>query len=173
MIATDDDRRFDFAAPHQFVHGDAKLGALAITEPADARRQSLEMNSLFRQLHPARQNFVFRKKLERERVGARDVLRIAAERNPAERTFSFAKERADVFRNETGNIEGVFDAGFLRLGANVVAIIESDRAAFLQFQHRVDVLSHRLHRALDVFIRILRAQARSLPLTTFRSGRNH
>ena len=158
VIATDDDGGFDFAVPHQFIHGDAKLGALAITEPADAGRQSLEMNALFRQLHPARQDCIFREKLERERVGARDVIRIAAECNPAERPFSFAKERADVLRNKTGNMVGVLDPGFLRLGANVVAIIEGDSATFLQFQHRANMLSHRFHRALDVFLRILGAQ---------------
>ena len=51
----------------------------------------------------------------------------------------FAKKRADVFGNEPGNIERVFDAGFFRLGANVVSVIESDRAFFLQRQHRLDV----------------------------------
>src|SRR5207244_5074329 len=113
VIATDDDGSFHLALPHQFVHGDAKLGALAITKPADARRQSLKMNALFRQLHPARQNCILREKLEGERVGPRDVIWVSAKCNPAEWPFSFAKERADIFRNKTGDIVGVLDAGIL------------------------------------------------------------
>src|SRR5207244_11814943 len=103
---TEDNGSFHLPPPHQFVHSDAKLGALAITKPADARRQSLKMNALFRQLHPARQNCILREKLEGERVGPRDVIRIAAECNPAERPFSFAKERADIVRNKNADSRG-------------------------------------------------------------------
>src|SRR5215469_15522765 len=143
MIATDYNRRFDFAALHQFVYSDAKLSAFAVAEPANTRRQSLKMNSLFRELHPARQNRVFRKEFERQNVGARDVLRISTQSNPAERTFPLAKKRADVLRNEPGDIVSVLDTGFFCLRTDVIAIIEGDRTAFLQFQHRADVLSHR------------------------------
>ena len=142
----------------QFVYGDAKLSALAVAEPANTRWQSLKVNPVFRELHPARQNRVFRKEFERQSVGTGDVLGISTQSNPAEWTFSFAKERADILRNKTGNIVGVLDAGILGLGANVIAIIEGDGTALLQFQHRVDVLSHRLHRTLHVSIRIFRAQ---------------
>ena len=46
----------------------------------------------------------------------------------------------------------------MRLGANVVAVIERDRAFFLQRQHRFDMDGHRLHRALNVFVGIFSAQ---------------
>src|SRR5882724_7296743 len=61
MIAPDDNRRFDFTALYQFVHGYAKLGAFAVSEPADPRRQSLKLNSFTCELHPASERLVFRK----------------------------------------------------------------------------------------------------------------
>src|SRR5947207_3193297 len=67
MIASDDNRRFDFAAFDQFIHRDAELCTLAITEPADARGQPLKLDSLFRKFHPARKSLIFRKQVERER----------------------------------------------------------------------------------------------------------
>src|SRR5438477_11945858 len=158
MISTDYNRRFDVAAPYQLVYGDAKLGPLAVAEPANTRRQSLKTNPLFRQLHPARQNRVFRKKLQRQSVRARNVLGSAAQSYPAKWPFSFAKQRPDVLRNEPGNIISVLDTDFFRLSADVVAVVERDGAALLQFQHGADMFAHRLHRALDVFIRVFRAQ---------------
>ena len=157
MIAANYDRRFDFAALDQLVHGHTKLGALAITKPADARGQSLKLNAFFRQFHPARQCLVLRKQFECELIGPRDVLRIAAQRHPTERTFPFAKKRTDVFRNEPGNVERIFNTGLLRLGANVVPVIERDRAFLLQREHRFDVHGHRLHRLFNVLVGILRS----------------
>ena len=61
VVAANDDRRFDLAALHQLVHSDAELGAFAVAEPADSGGQSLKMNSLLRQFHPAREDFVLRK----------------------------------------------------------------------------------------------------------------
>src|SRR5206468_12388046 len=107
MIAADHDRCLDVAALHQFIDGDAKLGAFAVTEPANPRRQSLVMNSLLRQLHPARERLVFRKQFERELVCARDVNRITTQGDPAKRAAPFAKQWADVFRNEPGNLKRV------------------------------------------------------------------
>ena len=61
MIAPDDNRRFDFTALHQFVHGYAELGAFAVSEPADPRRQPLKLNSFTGELHPASERLIFRK----------------------------------------------------------------------------------------------------------------
>ena len=65
--------------------------------------------------------------LERELVGRVDVGRIARERRPAERALALAEERPDVFGHEAGDIERVRDAAVLRLGADVVAVVEHDR----------------------------------------------
>ena len=61
MVAPDHDGRFDFAAFHQIIHGHAKLGALAVAEPANPRGQSLKLNPLSGELHPARQSLVLGK----------------------------------------------------------------------------------------------------------------
>src|SRR5205814_8951232 len=100
---------FEFATPHQLVYGDAKLSTLAVAEPANTCWQSLKVNPVFRKLHPARQNRVFRKEFERQSVGTRDVRGIPTQSNPTERTFSLAKKRADVPRNEPRNNVGVPD----------------------------------------------------------------
>ena len=91
MIAPDHDRCLDFAALHQLVHRDAKLSAFAVTEPANSRGQSLKLNPLLSELHPARQRLVFRKQFEREFVCARDVAGITAQRHPAKRAAPLAK----------------------------------------------------------------------------------
>src|SRR5712691_3714001 len=119
MVATNDDRRADFTAPNEFVHGDAELRALAIAEPANPRGQTLKLNSLLREFHPAGQNFVFWKQFERQPIGARNICGGPAERDPAERSLSFAKERTDVLRDKPGNIERIFAAGFFCLRPNV------------------------------------------------------
>src|SRR5438552_2249065 len=165
MIAADDDGRFDLATLNQIIHGDAKLSAIAIAQPANARRQTLEMDSLLCQFQPARKSLVLWKKFERKLISPRDVGWIAAQRDPSKRTFSFAEERAAILQHEPSNIEYLFDAGLFRLRANVVPIIESNRAALLQREHRIDVHRHRSHRALNVLVRIFRAQ-----LQRFREG---
>src|SRR6266446_4410898 len=46
MIAPNRDWRFEIAPAHEFIDGFTHLGALAITQPADARRQSLELHAI-------------------------------------------------------------------------------------------------------------------------------
>src|SRR5689334_17027820 len=155
MVTADHDRRRNFASPNELVHRNAELRAFTVAKPADTRRQTLEMDPLLRQLHPAGEDLILREKLERELVGARDVVRITAQSNPAEGTFPFAEERPDVFRDETGNVEGVLAAGFPGLSANVVTVIEGDRAFLLQSEHGLDMLRHRGHRAPDILVGII------------------
>ena len=83
-------------------------------------------------------------------IGRRDIVGIARQRGPAERSFAEAEERPDVFRHEPGNLEGVAHAGLLGLGADVVAVVERDRAGALEREHRAHVLRHRRHRSRDV-----------------------
>ena len=61
MIAPHHDGRFDLALLHQIVDGHAEAGALAVSQPADARRQPLEFNALARQVYPALENLIVRK----------------------------------------------------------------------------------------------------------------
>ena len=85
MVAADDDRRRYFAAPHHLVEGEAETVALAETDPADARRQSLEGDALARHVEPAMEVRVVWDQLLHALVGAVNVLGIAAQRSPAER----------------------------------------------------------------------------------------
>ncbi len=74
--------------------------ALAGAEPADPRREALELHSLPGEAEPAVQAVVVRKELEHRGVGARDVLRVAAQRDPAERATTLAELIADVRGHE-------------------------------------------------------------------------
>ena len=49
MIAADHDGRLQFARSHQTIHSHAELRPLAISQPADACRQPLEVDALARQ----------------------------------------------------------------------------------------------------------------------------
>src|SRR6516225_7664015 len=73
--APDDDRRADLAALHGIVEREARSRALAVAEPADARRQALERDALARHADPARERSVAREELEDDAIGDRDVLR--------------------------------------------------------------------------------------------------
>ena len=52
MVPTNDDWRFQLALAHHFVEAKSKAMALAITQPTNACRQTLESNALFGQAHP-------------------------------------------------------------------------------------------------------------------------
>ncbi len=158
MIAADDDRRFDASLAHELVDAEPEPRALAVAEPQDPRGQSLEGHALLREVNPAHQRVVVSEHLERGLVGHADVVRIAGERGPAERSLAFAEEGPDVFGHEAGDIERVRDAGQLRLRADVVAVVEDDAAALFEREHRAHVLGHRRHRPRDVGVRIAFAQ---------------
>ena len=85
----------------------AEPRALAVAEPADARRQPLERDALAREVDPADQRLVVPEHLERGVVGDADVFGIARERDPAERSLAFAEQRPDVLGHEAGNLERV------------------------------------------------------------------
>src|SRR6185369_10692649 len=103
------------------------------------RGQSLKMNAVARQTQPAIQRAIIGKHLEREIVSLANVLGIAGQRHPTKRTLALAEQRANVFRDEAGYLERVFATSIERLLANVVAVIESNRARTFQRQHRFDV----------------------------------
>src|SRR2546428_174538 len=132
MIASDHNRRFNLAPFDQLVHGHAKFSAFAITEPANARGQPLKLNALACEPHPARERLVFRKQLQSETIGARDVRRVPAQGHPPEWAAAFAKKRPNVFRNESRNIERVLDACFFRLVSITFSASSSDQAILSQ-----------------------------------------
>ena len=153
VISADGDRRFQIAALHEFIDGFTHLSAFAVTEPANACRQALELDAIARQTQPAIQRLVVRKKFEREIIGLPNVLGFTRECDPAKRAFAFTEKRANVFGHEAGNLERILTARIEGHLADVVAVIEGNRAVSFQREHRLDVARHRFHRALHVSIR--------------------
>ena len=152
MVATDDDGRTHFAGCDELVEREPRLRSLAVAEPADARRQALVRDARLGHLDPASEAGVIREQLEDGTVGPFDVGRVAGQRRPTERAAALAELRPDERRDEPGIVEGILDAGFLRLRAQVVAVVEDDRARSLEREHGPDVRSHRRARAALVFL---------------------
>ena len=88
------------------------------------------------------------------RVRSMDILRIAGQGHPAEGADSLAEQRPDIRGHKTGNVERVGDTGLFCHLADVVAVVERGRAAFLKFEHRPDVGRHRGFRSADHLIRL-------------------
>ena len=95
-----------------------------------------------------------REELEHRLVGPADVRRIAGQGDPPERAAALAELGPDEGRHEPRVVERVVDAGLLGLGAQVVAVVEHDRARRLEGEHRADVVGHGAHRALHVHVRL-------------------
>src|ERR1041384_7784948 len=115
MVAPDRNRRFEIATLDEVVDCFAHLSPFTITEPTDARRQSLEVHTIARETQPTIQRAIVGKHLEREIVGLAYVFRVARQRNPAKRAFAFTEKRSNVLGNESGYLERVFASGIKRL----------------------------------------------------------
>src|SRR6266542_3405534 len=90
MPLADYDGRLEFASGYFVVQTLAEERALSVTEPADARRQSLELHVFARELDPAVQNFVHREEFQHKLVGAVNISRIAGKRHPPEGSVTLA-----------------------------------------------------------------------------------
>ncbi len=123
---------------------------LPVAEPADPGRQPLVRNARLGHLDPAAEAGVVGEELEDGPVGRRDVGRIARQGDPAERAPPLAELRPDEGRHEARVGEGVLDAGLLRHGPQVVAVVEDDRSSRLEGEQRPDLGAHRLDGAADV-----------------------
>src|SRR5687768_12800487 len=100
MVSADHDRRGKLTARHEIVERHAELRPFALTQPADARRQSLKVHLLPCHRDPPAEVRILRKQLERQLVGAMDVRWITGERDPAEWPLPFAEQRANVLGHE-------------------------------------------------------------------------
>ena len=129
VVAADDDRRADLARGDQLVEAQAGLGALAVAQPADARRQALERHALLRHRDPACA-------ATRSRGTARGSPRRCAGCPPdrprarPSGTAPCPSQKSGRMKAGTkpGKSKAFVDAGGLRLGADVVAVVEGDRA---------------------------------------------
>ena len=142
MIASDDDGGTDAPVGDRIVERQPGPGALAVTEPADARGQPLPGDLLLRHLDPAGEVLVLREEVHNDAVRFVDVVGIAGERDPAERAFALAEQRADVGRDEAGVGERFRQPVVERALAQVVAVIEDDGPTLLHLDHRRAVFRH-------------------------------
>src|SRR5579862_1187650 len=162
MVASNYDRRLQFASRDQIIKRQPKLVALTITQPADSRRQSLKFHPLLRQLDPAREDFVVWKHFQHELIRAMDIRRLSRKRRPAKRPAPFAEERPNICRNEAGEIVSVLNALLISKRPNVIAVIERYGAKFLQRQHSLHMPRHRFERTPAVSLPVALPQFRRL-----------
>src|SRR5579863_131655 len=105
---------------------------VAEPNPADARREALELDPLASHVEPVMQVAILRQQLAHALVGAVDVFRIAGEGSPPEGPEPAAKEAAHVGRDEAGESKGLLQALVVRHLAQVVAVVEHRYAEFLK-----------------------------------------
>src|SRR5580693_3988593 len=94
------------------------------TYPTNARRQPLKLDARARHVEPLMQVRIVRDQLFDLGVGCVNVVRIAREGHPSKGADAAAKQRPNVFGNETGNGEGLRDAGIEGDLTDVVAVVE-------------------------------------------------
>ena len=104
------------------------------------------------------QVLVIRQRLHHGAVGAIDVLRVTAQRDPAEGALSLGEQGADVGGDEPRDVEGVGDPRLERETPKVVAVVEGLDALALETEHGPHVLADRVLDHLEVFLRVARAQ---------------
>ena len=77
MIAADHDGRVELAVSYHLIERKAETMPLAEPDPADARRQALELDTRAGHVQPAMQMWIVGNQFFHFRVGALDVARIA------------------------------------------------------------------------------------------------
>ena len=132
--------------------------ALAVSEPADPRRQPLERHPLTGQLDPAVQALVVGELFQGGAVGGGDIGRVTRESHPPERAPAFAELRADVGGQEARIVEGPVVSAKLGLGAQTVAIVEHFGTGVHEPDHGLDVVHDRSPRPLDEHVWFLAPQ---------------
>src|SRR5262245_7435969 len=118
--------------------------AIAETYPADARRQTLKANARSGHVQPIVQMRVARQQGLHLRVGTPDVLGVARECRPPERSDATAKEWANVGRDKAREVEGINDPFVLCHLADVIAVVKRRYSTPVKLEHRAHVLGHGL-----------------------------
>jgi len=83
---------------------------------------------------------IFREKFRDGFIRAVDIFWVTGERHPAEWSFAFAEERADIGWHKPREVESVLHAGVKSALADVVAIVEHLGAFLLESEHGLHVL---------------------------------
>ena len=159
MVATNHNRRLHSPSSHQLIESQSRFLTLTLSQPANPRRQSLKLNLLLSQSNPTLQTLVLGEQFQNLIVGHLDIMRIATQRHPSERTFALTKQRTNISRYKTRKIEGIFQPLFQSPTAQIVTIIKSNATHLLQFKHQLDVLHDGFVTQFSVFIRIILSQS--------------
>src|SRR5260370_16702278 len=122
MIAAHHHGGLDFAFRHQVVERQAKLVALAVAQPANSRRQTLELDALLRQLDPASQMLLLREHLQHQSICPRNIGSLSGKRRPAERSFAFAKQLPDLFLHKTSEFLPLLPPFFSRKFSTLISL---------------------------------------------------
>src|SRR5438093_3869813 len=162
MVARDDDGPAELLVPHHPVDDRPEPSPLTVPEPAHSRRQALPRNELLREFDPSYERRVVLEFPGHDLVGPEDVVRIPRDRDPPEGATPLAEHRADEQGDEALEIEGVRHARLERVPADVVPVLEHDRPALLEPEHRPHVDRNGLRAPSDVFLRVRGSQARGL-----------
>ena len=135
VIPADHDRGFELTRLDHGVEGQPGAVPLAQADPANARRQALEGDALGRHVQPAVQVGILGEQFFHLGVGLVNVLRVARQRDPAERPPAPAKQRPHIGRHKTREVKRVAHAGIKSDLANVVAVVHRGHAQGLKVQH--------------------------------------
>src|SRR3546814_4125004 len=98
MVAADHDGRFQFTRRDHLVEGEAEPVAVAEPDPADARGQTLKLDFLARHVEPVVEVRVVGEQLLHLGVDLVDILGIARQRHPAERSEEHTSELQSLMR---------------------------------------------------------------------------
>src|SRR5438045_8664690 len=122
MVAANHHRGFDLPLPHQVIDSQTKLSTLTITQPADARRESLKFYALAGEVDPTFKNLVLGKEFQNQIVCNGDISGIAGKRCPAEGAASFAEKWTNIGWDEAREIVCILDTALEGKGADGVAV---------------------------------------------------
>ncbi|ABA50058.1 hypothetical protein BURPS1710b_2184 [Burkholderia pseudomallei 1710b] len=143
VIARERDRPGKHAFAHERIDRERESRALAVAEPGDTRRQSLEGHAFACAPDPVRHDPVLGEVFEQVVVDDADVVGVVRQGDPAKRADRAAKQRAQERLGEHRDLERAGHAAVLRMCADQIAVVEHDRATILEAEHRLDVAHDR------------------------------
>jgi hypothetical protein len=142
VVASNHKRRFDNALSDQFIELKSSFIAFAITQPADACGQTLELDLLSGHSYPAMQRLILREELKNSLIGAIDIFWVARECHPTEGAFAATEEGTNKSRYKAGKVHGMSLASRQGLSPQIVAIIEDNGSSLLHLQHGTHMDHH-------------------------------
>ncbi len=110
----------------------SEVRPLAVSEPANARRQPFPGKMFLSQSNPVDELLVVGKLAHDKPVGFHYVLGVTAHGDPSEWSATLAEQRSYVKGNETLEVECVTYPGLEGLTADVITVLEDYAAHLLQ-----------------------------------------